>query len=413
MRRVESKPRPDWQSRVEEKGLTFHSGGRPSDPEKGIYGSYWYEEAHYELTAVQVDQLEEATQTCFDMCLEAASYVLKGENFALTDRLGIPRDFAAMAKESWTRQDPMFYGRFDFAWDPASLVDPEPKLLEFNADTPTTLIETAITQYYWLTDTNPEADQFNSIHEKMVNFWNVIKPHIYGRPFYFTAQGEYVAGELQNGEDVMTVEYIRDTALQAGVDARFIELTKLHWDDDARCFVDENDEPIWYLFKLYPWEWMWSDEYGVRVPGLSEDVGIIEPAWKMVLSNKGILPILWEMFPNHKNLLEAKDAGPLTIGDTVEEGWVSKPMLGREGENVIVSGTDLTVATGGTYDGPRILQRRAKLFRPTRDLYTVIGSWVIATSNLPRDSKPAGCVFREGPSPVITGKDRVVPHLFR
>ena len=43
------------------------------------------------------------------------------------------------------------------------------------------------------------------------------------------------------------------------------------------------------------------DEFGNYI--LNETAHFFEPPWKMVLSNKGILPILWEMYPNHPNLL--------------------------------------------------------------------------------------------------------------
>ena len=38
-----------------------------------------------------------------------------------------------------------------------------------------------------------------------------------------------------------------------------------------------------------------------------EDAGVrwLEPAWKSIISNKALLPLLWEMFPNHPNLLPA------------------------------------------------------------------------------------------------------------
>ena len=76
------------------------------------------------------------------------------------------RDFI---RQSWEDDDLSLYGRFDFAF-----VDGVPKLLEFNADTPTTLIESSLVQWYWKEDVFPEADQFNSLHEALVRSWRDI-----------------------------------------------------------------------------------------------------------------------------------------------------------------------------------------------------------------------------------------------
>ena len=38
---------------------------------------------------------------------------------------------------------------------------------------------------------------------------------------------------------------------------------------------------------------------------------MIEPSWKLILGNKAILPLLWEMFPEHKNLLPAYFMDPI------------------------------------------------------------------------------------------------------
>ena len=59
---------------------------------------------------------------------------------------------------------PSIYGRFDLRYDGAGPA----KLLEYNADTPTTLLEASILQWNWLKDTHEGDDQWNSLHEKLV-----------------------------------------------------------------------------------------------------------------------------------------------------------------------------------------------------------------------------------------------------
>ena len=57
------------------------------------------------------------------------------------------------------------------------------------------------------------------------------------------------------------------------------------------------------MFKLYPWEWLFREDFGASLAG--SPTRWLEPPWKAILSNKGILPLLWAMFPRHPNLLPA------------------------------------------------------------------------------------------------------------
>src|ERR1039457_7488970 len=151
MRRIATAPRADWQKKVEEAGLTWHSGER----------IYWNESAFYEFTAKEVDALEAATNELEAMTLAAAQHIIDNK---LYSQLSIPEEAVPLIEASWEAEPPSLYGRFDLAYDGAN----PPKLLEYNADTPTSLVEAAVAQWYWLQDTFPRRDQFNSIHERLV-----------------------------------------------------------------------------------------------------------------------------------------------------------------------------------------------------------------------------------------------------
>lgn len=389
MKRHIIKPRDDWQKIVESQGFTFHSGGlRPNDDT--IFGTYWNEGVAYEFTSSEVDRLEEATNELHGLCLQAVDRVVN--DLALMTKLGIPENYHELVSHTWNENHPTFYGRFDLAYDGNEI-----KMLEYNADTPTTLIESALVQWHWVQDLHPDKDQFNSIHERMISRWNDLAPSIGRSPVYF-------ASDHESKEEYHTTEYIRDTAAQASLYTKPIAMVDIGLGD--RMFVDLDENPIEYLFKLYPWEWMAREEFGQHLPDLAYGkMGFLEPAWKMILSNKGILPILWEMFPNHENLLEARwgDA-PLTSEDLKNE-WVMKPMLGREGANItwLKDGSHI-VENGGAYTGQRIHQRAAKLGCIDGN-YSVIGSWVIGDES-------AGILVREDTTPVIVGDSAVVPHFF-
>jgi glutathionylspermidine synthase len=196
--------------------------------------------------------------------------------------------------------------------------DGVPKLLEYNADTPTSLLEVGVIQWTWLEACFPALDQLTTVHERLIATWRALGPRLAGS-LYFAA--------VDDLEDAMTVGYLRDTAEQAGLATRGLLVEELGWNVRTNALVDLEGRPISTLFKLYPWEGLVADELGPLLPIIPATW--IEPAWKMILSNKAILPILWELFPGHPNLLAA--------GRTPIAGaWVKKPLLGREGANVSI-----------------------------------------------------------------------------
>ena len=250
MKRIETDWRPNWQATVEAQGLSFHSRGeRPTDGTE----TYWFEGAYYELSLDEVNIIEAATAELHRLCLAAVEWLCS--NPAVMGRFGIPQAYAEMAAISWRRGDPTIYGRFDLAYDGHH----PPKLLEYNADTPTALIETSIIQWHWLGDKfNGEYDQFNSVHEKLIDTWRNVRQRIGSQQIYFSCIKD-------NLEEFATLEYLRDTASQAGVDTRVLYLDDVGWRDGA--FVDLANAPIRLWFKLYPWEWMWQEEFGKHLPG--------------------------------------------------------------------------------------------------------------------------------------------------
>jgi glutathionylspermidine synthase len=266
MRRIASTPRPGWEKKVEEVGLIWHSGEQV----------YWNESAFYEFTAKQVETLETAANELETMTTAAAQHIIDNK---LYSRMGIPENAVPLIEASWEAEPPSLYGRFDLAYDG---VNP-PKLLEYNADTPTTLVEAAVAQWYWLQDMFPQRDQFNSLHERLVALWKELAPYLPGRRIDFCS--------MDDVEDGMTVTYLQDTAQQAGLAASAFPIDEIGW--NGADFVGPDNQPLGAVFKLYPWEWMVREEFARRLGGAG--TLWIEPPWKMLLSNKGILPVLWQL----------------------------------------------------------------------------------------------------------------------
>ncbi|MCC7274367.1 MAG: glutathionylspermidine synthase family protein [Alphaproteobacteria bacterium] len=360
-------PRVDWRRRAEAIGFSFHTGeDKP----------YWDETACYALTADAVDELEAATNELEQMCLALVDRVIERGDQA---RLLLSDDAAALVEASWKRGDRNLVGRFDLSWDGEGPA----KLLEYNADTPTALFEAAVVQWEWLQTVKPDADQFNSIHERLIEAWRN----------FGIRNGVHFASVRDHAEDQTTTEYLRDTATQAGLETAFLYIDEIGWNGIG--FVDGDERPIRTLFKLYPWEWLMREEFGRHV-GPSR-VQMIEPAWKMVLSNKAMLPLLWEMAPNHPNLL------PAAFEEAAIQGpKVRKPIFGREGANVEIVGG---AASDGPYGAEGFVYQALHPLPKTDGGYPVFGSWVVA-------SQAAGLGIREDDGPITRDGSRFVPHYF-
>lgn len=371
MQRLHITPRPDWHDKFDAMGFTFHS----------VDGCYWDESVCYRFSEAEIDVLDDTTAELHSLCLQAVDMVIAQQRYA---ELDIPAAFVPLIEASWKTQASSLYGRFDLAYDGAGA----PKLLEYNADTPTAVFEAAVAQWHWLEETG-RPDQFNSLHEKLIAQWQTIAGRLpIGTPVYFSCVQD-------NSEDYVCTEYLRDTAMQAGLDTEFCYVDDLGW--DGKRFVDLQDRPIQAWFKLYPWEWLMQEEFGRHL--LNADLHIFEPAWKTILSNKGILPILWELFPGHPNLLPAFRQ-PESLGGR----YAVKPLHSREGANVTLVDGGRQTATGGPYSGKVIYQQLTEL--PNFDgNYPVLGSWIVGNN-------PAGIGIREDRSPITSNASRFVPHFF-
>jgi len=372
MKRHWCQPRSDWRAKVESVGLTFHSHEN---------GPYWDESASYELTRAEVDELESAANQLHFLCIDAAEAVIKNNWWA---RLQIPEAAVPCILRSWEGDEFSLYGRFDFAYDG---VHP-PKLLEYNADTPTALVEAAVAQWFWLQALHPHADQFNSIHERLVAAWH----RWAGKTLHFSCVRELA-------EDEMTILYLRDTCEQAGVKTKSVFIDDVGWHRTKNCFVDLEEDRIERCFKLYPWEWLWHEEFSAH---LAKDcLQFIEPAWKMLLSNKGLLPVLWELFPNHPNLLPSFECA-----EPLGRRYVRKPKLSREGCNVSwVEGGVVVEENGGNYGEEGFIFQSPAALADFDGNHPVFGVWVV-------DHEAAGLGIREDTRRITGNLSRFVPHFF-
>jgi glutathionylspermidine synthase len=380
MQRKLTTPRPDWIQRVEALGFFYHSLG----------AMYWDESAYYSFAMPEILELEKTTATLHEMCLAAAQHIIDNKLYA---KLGIDLRFIPLIEESWNNEDPAIYGRFDLQYDGRNPA----KMLEYNADTPTSLLEASVVQWYWLQDFNAALDQFNSIHEKLIDYWRFLAPFLRpGKTIHYT-------GMLSNLEDHITLQYLRDTAEQADYKTFLLDITSIGWENEKKIWVDEENNPMTNIFKLYPWEWLVKEEFGAHLLEDTAKSFWIEPPFKMLLSNKGILPILWELYPDHPNLLPAyfsDDARKSEIADNC----AIKPLLSREGANIDLISKGVHITTGGDYGSEGVIYQALAPLPNFSDNYPVIGSWMIG-------QEPAGMGIRESDTLITTNTSRFVPHV--
>ena len=361
-------PRPGWQERVEAAGLIWHGAG--GDP-------YWTEDRNLVFTLEAAEVLEDAANELHALCLHACGEIVRR---GWWERLAIPESAIGMVQTSWLVGDPALYGRFDLAWDGSGT----PKLLEYNADTPTSLLEAAVIQWQWLEDVAPESDQLNSLHEALVERWKT-----------FAEPSVHFACVWENLEDRQTIAYLAETAEQAGKSVELLDMSEIGFSEQGR-FTDPAERPIERLFKLYPWEWMAEEPFFAEIG--QERARFTEPAWKMMLSNKAILPILWELNPGHPLLLPAFDSRD-ALGPA--ERWVEKPFFGREGSGVSIHsrGPYHSFANSG---GQTVYQQHAPLFQAGGQ-HVVWGLWMVG-------DECRGLSARGDASPVTGNLSRFLPH---
>ena len=375
MRKIEIEPRPFWQKRVESLGFGFHTiDGTP----------YWDESCYYEISLEEANIIENATTSLFEMYMQAAEYVIDN---GILQYFGIDEWFADLIVKSYRMNDFSIYGRFDLAWNGTK--GTFPKLLEFNADTPTSLFEAAVIQWDWVQSKFQEKDQFNSLHSKLIETWRAYKSKVGTDTLYFAVL-------TTSQEDYTNVHYLMDCAHQAGLKTRIIHIKDIGW--NGRDFIDEMNQTIKHIFKLYPWEWLFKEEFGPFI-GKAE-AKWIEPPWKYIINAKVLLPVLWKLFPDSPYRLPCFDYLPTDLND-----YVKKPYFSREGANIeIVKKGQIIAATGGEYGKEGfVYQQFAPLFS-VGNSHAVIGSWVI-------DGKAAGIGFRESYSPITDNFCRFMPHV--
>jgi len=342
--------KPISTKKLEEIGFTWHT-----DSDNSGYVS----DTLVKITQDEAEAYYEAVNEIYDMYAEAAGYVIENNLFF---ELGIPFNLVDAIKKSWENDVHWhIYGRFDLAGG----IDGKPiKLLEFNADTPTALFETALLQWAILKENGMDEDkQFNNVYDAIrENFKRLITLFDDTELFDERYDGWKIlfSSVYGNDEEEATTKLLRQMATDAGFNTGFEYLQNVKFDENG--IYDRYENLYEYWFKLYPWE-----DIAINEPELATTLTtimqnqaaiILNPAYTLLFQSKGMLKILYDLFPDSPYLLKA------SFEPLKGMKYVEKSVFGREGANVKIVGADGSVLSeqSGEYENhKKVYQEYADL----------------------------------------------------
>ncbi|EFQ35900.1 glutathionylspermidine synthase [Colletotrichum graminicola M1.001] len=397
---------------VQSQGLVYADaiGSHESEP-------YWPDNRYYSFTLEEIELLEKAARDVFEMCCKAADYLT--ENKTIMEKMAIPPFAYEQITKSWDRQPPWgsVYGRFDVCFGGLQHPDTRlrcPKFYEFNADTPTSLLESAYIQWLWLEQTGHGNDQFNSISENLIEAWKrnltLIDEKLGYKPtvYFATCESE------STGEDAMNAMVLMETCQLAGWKTKAISVGEIGISLADGRFHDLEGNHLDVVFKLYPWEFM-VEEAGGQVcftdMGSSDGTIWIEPPYKMLWSNKALFAVLWSLFKDDERskwLLPTyfeDDSVPASLTK-----YARKPIFSREGGGITLKADGEVIQTepDKAYGKEGYIVQELALPPEFKDAenkphYPVLGIWMI-------DGEPAGMGIREAVTPITTNVSAFIPH---
>lgn len=357
--------RPDWRERMEALGFVYHS----------YDGLYWMDRLGVELSEAEHAELGRASLDVHRLGLDIVADACHSGDFA---PWALPDIACRLIAESWERRDPALYGRFDFTLDGRGRA----KAYEYNADTPTSIMEGGRASGDWARARG--LRDASSMGEAM--------PRAFAALRSLGCEKMAIAGLSSSVEDTANLFPMVDWAARAGIEASWRPFEDLEHDPNLRVHGFDGEHFDW-IFKLYPWEQL-------ALPGaehlLSTRTRFVEPAWKLLLSSKAFMALAWEREPGHPNLLPCYFEG--ATGPGLEAGYARKPLYSREGANIQIVDAQGRISQSeiGPYGREgHVLQA----FCPMRELEPgklfTLGGWVCG-------SEFGGAIARFADSQVVT-----------
>jgi len=357
----------------------------------------YVENALIKVSEQEAERYFEATNELYEMFTEAAQYIIDHD---LYEDLGIPAALVPAIRYSWENDKSWhLYGRFDLAGG----LDGKPiKLIEFNADTATCIPETALVQWAALKANGlDEESQFNTLYETLVSSFEEIKEANSEKEpaILFTSMEGFP-------EDYSNVQVLMEAANEAGFEVAHEYITGVEFSPIEGVFIQNADSTFTrydFWFKLIPWEFMaWDEPELLKILTelvISGKTVVMNPAYTMLFQSKGILKILWDLYPNHPLLLET------SFEPLKNKAQVQKVVLGREGANVKImrEGGSVENFTTGDYDRQKMVyQQYVEFLKDDRGNHYQAGVFV--------SDEACGLGFRKG-GQIIDNKAQFCGHM--
>ncbi|GAB4367254.1 MAG: bifunctional glutathionylspermidine amidase/synthase [Kiloniellaceae bacterium] len=293
------------------------------------------------MSETALTEVKRATNELHAMFMHATNFVLRDD--ALLRRFNLPPALWPRIHQSWdNRRNEMITGRFDFAMSEHGL-----KVYEYNCDSASCHMEAGKVQGLWARHfgCGDGRDPGERLYGELVEAW----------------QDSSVDGVLhimrdEDPEETYHARFMRRAIEEAGIACKVVRgVEGLKWGADG-VVTDADGVPINWVWKTWAWETALDeirhqiddDAESLRLhrtidrattpPRLVDvllrpEVMVFEPLWTLIPSNKAILPILWMLYPEHPYLLDS--AFELT-GKLAAGGYVSKPIVGRCGQNIAI-----------------------------------------------------------------------------
>jgi len=387
----------------------IHLKSLSNSPEPALRNADWYwmlgEDTQSYLTnqVVVVSEAEAekyyaAANELYDMYIEAAQHVIDQHKFA---ELGIPENLIELVKYSWENDRHWhIYGRFDLAGG----LDGKPiKLVEFNADTATCIPETAVVQWASLKANRlDETLQFNTLYESLVaQFSEMRKQNPKHEPTLLISTMEGYP------EDDTNMQVLGEAAREAGFEVAFEYIENTEFSSEEGIYKQSSNDGSFtrydFWFKLVPWEYIGWDEpelTQILTDLVTNDKTIVlNPAYTLLFQSKGILKVLWQLFPNHPLLLETAST-PLVNKTSVE-----KVLFGREGANVKIldtTGNAVSETEGEYFEQNKVYQEYVDFLQDAEGSYYQAGVFFAGEA--------CGLGFRKG-GKIINNTAQFVGHI--
>ncbi|MGR8921138.1 MAG: glutathionylspermidine synthase family protein [Gammaproteobacteria bacterium] len=355
---------------------------------------------YFGLSESALREIKHAANELHAMFMHATHHVM--EDDARLARFNIPRALWPKIHQSWNnRRTHMITGRLDLSVSARGI-----KVYEYNADSASCYLECGNIQREWARHYGVAdgRDAGEDLFADLCAAWRVSG-----------VDGDIHIMLDDDPEERYHALYMKAAIEQAGLSCRLLDgLAGLTWDDGG-AVVDRDGRPIRWVWKTWAWETAF-EEIRAQLEGgendkvtvaprladvlLRQGVMVFEPLWTAIPSNKAILPVLCELFPDHPNLLETR----YELSDDLRaRGYAVKPIGGRCGSNVAVVNRhdDVVAATEGRFDNqPHIYQELFPLPR--------IGDYYVQHSAFVVDGHYSATCVRVDPGLVITGDSDVL-----